>query len=658
MLFAIFSVIFLLLPPTFSLQSIGYFTTVRSRNKVALSKPIFYRIFSLSRTFVVFTNSDSSEEHFSSIQLNTSMQNHSARSMRGGFNKFLKSEVTQRLTITPLHSLKFMTSAINLAKRKENSPELPLPVAEGKQQSVQIPLPITAIDSFLNDNITMKPRKFSKVSVAKSSSKISMKAPTSQSYQSKFMSKSEGLSNLDNDGSPREESTNSLKLAHHRFPTGEFRNTRFPDASSTEMELNFLGTASCIPTLSRGVSCMALRYIGDILLFDCGEATQVKFQNSSLRPSKIKKIFLTHTHGDHMFGLPGMLCLIGQATMEERGKMSDDGEDLEPLDIYGPEGIRNYLRTAMQVSYSRVTVPYRVHELKQIPFLHGKYTRSPSLPQISTTFNPRYGERQGGRDIYPDENGVYQLVEGDSELSVQAAPMQHTVPCVGYVVREKDRIGRLQVEKVLELVQANKIELGKLPAFHGDGMRALAALKALKNDETFTFPDGTKVKGSDIVDPPRVGRKIVVMGDTCNGDYIRPISMDADVVIHEATNAYVPFFVTPTEQQQLLRQKESPAAVIQKDAIVHGHSTPAMAAKFAQAIRAKKLILSHFSSRYNGDAGEQPMKIMWYIEDLARNACHLKGDNDVIAAWDHMSIAVPLREDSSPSSSATTQPSC
>jgi ribonuclease Z len=101
--------------------------------------------------------------------------------------------------------------------------------------------------------------------------------------------------------------------------------------------------------------------------------------------------------------------------------------------------------------------------------------------------------------------------------------------------------------------------------------------------------------------------------------------------------------VTPSEQQQFLHQKDSPAIVVQKDTIAHGHSTPVLAAKFAQDVREKKLILTHFSSRYTGDAGEVSMNVMWQIEDQARKACHLKGDNDVVAAWDHMSINVPLR---------------
>ena len=79
---------------------------------------------------------------------------------------------------------------------------------------------------------------------------------------------------------------------------------------------------------------------------------------SRVRPSKIRKIFITHLHGDHSFGLPGVLCLIGQATMTERDKERQERDpkkkEFDPrfekladdfiLDIYGPEGTRDYVR--------------------------------------------------------------------------------------------------------------------------------------------------------------------------------------------------------------------------------------------------------------------------------------------------------------------------
>ena len=77
---------------------------------------------------------------------------------------------------------------------------------------------------------------------------------------------------------------------------------------------------------------------------------------------------------------------------------------------------------------------------------------------------------------------------------------------------------------------------------------------------------------------------------------------------------------------------------------MHGHSTPQMAGRFARKINAKRLALTHFSPRYTGDDSEASMRTMWAIEDMAKDASGLTGDNDVIAAWDLMNIPVPIQE--------------
>lgn len=111
---------------------------------------------------------------------------------------------------------------------------------------------------------------------------------------------------------------------------------------------------------------------------------------------------------------------------------------------------------------------------------------------------------------------------------------------------------------------------------------------------------------------------------------IIPLAKDADVLIHESTNAWI---------KEIDSYKTTLNAVTH-DAIEHGHSTPQMAGSFAKKINAKRLILTHFSPRYLGDCGEASMKIMWEIEDLARSTCMLHGKNDVIAAWDFMRVPI------------------
>ena len=80
--------------------------------------------------------------------------------------------------------------------------------------------------------------------------------------------------------------------------------------SASTWDLHFLGTASCIPTRSRGVSSTLLRAEHCSFMFDCGEGTQMAIQEAPFKLSKITHVFLSHLHGDHVFGLPGLLCLL------------------------------------------------------------------------------------------------------------------------------------------------------------------------------------------------------------------------------------------------------------------------------------------------------------------------------------------------------------
>ena len=97
------------------------------------------------------------------------------------------------------------------------------------------------------------------------------------------------------------------------------------------MELIFLGTSSAIPTNHRNHSAIALKGFGEIILLDCGEGTQRQMTRARLSPMKIDKIFITHFHGDHILGIPGMI-----QSMAFRGRT-------EPLDIFGPPGLANLI---------------------------------------------------------------------------------------------------------------------------------------------------------------------------------------------------------------------------------------------------------------------------------------------------------------------------
>lgn len=120
------------------------------------------------------------------------------------------------------------------------------------------------------------------------------------------------------------------------------------------MQLLFLGTGAGMPSKQRNTSALILKLLeerGTVWLFDCGEATQHQILHTTVKPRKIEKIFITHMHGDHIFGLPGLL-----------GSRSFQGGD-DTLDIYGPAGIREFVEMALKLSRTHLTYPIVYHEL-------------------------------------------------------------------------------------------------------------------------------------------------------------------------------------------------------------------------------------------------------------------------------------------------------
>lgn len=176
------------------------------------------------------------------------------------------------------------------------------------------------------------------------------------------------------------------------------------------MQLEFLGTGAGQPAKFRNVTSIALKLLDErnaVWLFDVGEGTQHQILRTNIRPRKVEKIFITHLHGDHIFGLPGFLS-----------SRSFQGSDAnEPLTIYGPKGIEKFVKTALMVSESHLTYPLEFIEIK--------------------------------------EPG---LIFEDKTFSVEAQILDHNVQSFGYRIVEKDHPRELLVEKL----RAEKIPSGPL----------------------------------------------------------------------------------------------------------------------------------------------------------------------------------------------------
>ena len=170
------------------------------------------------------------------------------------------------------------------------------------------------------------------------------------------------------------------------------------------MQVTFLGTSSGVPTRARNVSAVAVRLAqrSELWLFDCGEGTQHQFLRSDLRLSQLRRIFITHMHGDHVFGLPGLLASLGLSG-------SSGG-----VDLYGPDPLGSYLEGVLRTSSTRIGYPLNVHQVR-------------------------------------DAAEADRLVFEDDDLTVRATPLHHRVPAYAYRVEEKPKPGRFDINKAREM---------------------------------------------------------------------------------------------------------------------------------------------------------------------------------------------------------------
>nr|XP_006136784.1 zinc phosphodiesterase ELAC protein 1 [Pelodiscus sinensis]XP_006136785.1 zinc phosphodiesterase ELAC protein 1 [Pelodiscus sinensis]XP_014435889.1 zinc phosphodiesterase ELAC protein 1 [Pelodiscus sinensis] len=357
------------------------------------------------------------------------------------------------------------------------------------------------------------------------------------------------------------------------------------------MDITFLGTGSAYPSPTRGASALVIRSEGECWLFDCGEGTQTQFMKSHLKAGRITKIFITHLHGDHFFGLPGLLCTINLQSSSTTSK--------QPVDIYGPLGLRNFIWRTLELSHTQLLFPYVVHELVPTP------DQCPTEEFKELSYMDRdevISKEVQGRTLHldPVEN-AYTLVN-NQQFVMKAFRLFHRIPSFGFLVEEQQRTGKLNAQKLKDL-----------------GIQPGPIYGKLKNGVTIVLENGVIISPSDVLDEPIPGRKICILGDCSGvvGDEAMKLCYKADLLVHEAT----------LDDTQMDKAKE------------HGHSTPKMAAEFAKLCKVKKLVLTHFSQRYKpaGQIGEGDIDVM----ALKRQAESVLNGQEVTLAEDFMTIEIP-----------------
>ena len=229
------------------------------------------------------------------------------------------------------------------------------------------------------------------------------------------------------------------------------------------MEAFILGCGGMMPLPYRHLTSVLLRRDGDLFLFDGGEGTQVSLKRLNLKWKKIDAIFVSHTHADHVTGLPGILMLSSQV------------DRTEPLYIYGPPKIKEYIETSRKVLDMYINYPIIVQEITAPCVVHS------------------------GKDFY-----------------IRAFPLDHTKTCVGYTLEELDRPGEFNPEKARKL-----------------GVPCGPLWSQLQNGFEVTAQDGSIVKPEQVLGEKRSGRKFSFVTDTLYKPSIAEEVKGSDLLVCE-----------------------------------------------------------------------------------------------------------------------------
>jgi ribonuclease Z len=233
------------------------------------------------------------------------------------------------------------------------------------------------------------------------------------------------------------------------------------------MRIVLLGTSSAVPTLTRGLSATAVVREGDVFLFDCGEGTQLQLMRSSVKRSRIHSIFIGHLHGDHLYGIAGLLSTLHL-----------DGRE-EPLNVFGPEGLRVFLNAAFRTGELQFKFRLNVQEF------------------------PR---------------GFRGRVLDESEFYVDALPLDHSIFCLGWRLQEKTKSGIFNLERAEEL-----------------GIPRGPLYGRLQRGESITLANGQVITPEMVLGPPRPGKSVVYCLDTQFSQRSIELADSCTALIHETT---------------------------------------------------------------------------------------------------------------------------
>lgn len=209
------------------------------------------------------------------------------------------------------------------------------------------------------------------------------------------------------------------------------------------IEITVLGTASMVPTKERNLTSVFVSYEDKGILIDCGEGTQRQMKHAGIKPSKVSKILISHWHGDHVLGLPGLLQTMGNSDYEKT------------LEIYGPKGTKTFMEHMLKGFYFDTPIDMKIIEV---------------------------------------EDGINFENE---DFMIEARTLSHGVPCVGYSLIEKD-VRKINKSKVTKL-KISGLAIGEL----AKGKEVIIEGKKISPNEVSHIQKGRKISyvfDTEIVD--------------------------------------------------------------------------------------------------------------------------------------------------------------